>query len=112
VRLGSETIVVLSGELDVATAPILREALAPIEFPAVGSVVLDLDELSFIDARGLREILALHATCMSHSAALVIRPGPRAVQRVFEVTGTDRFLPFTPSGRSARRSAPGARPRR
>jgi anti-anti-sigma factor len=108
VSVGTETVIAVSGELDIATVSILVDALGQIDFASLRSVVLDLDELSFLDARGLREILALHRTCMRHWATLAIRPGPRAVHRVFEVTHTDRFLPLAPSPTTRTRAARGA----
>jgi len=56
--------------------------------------VLDLGRLIFVDAAGLHSLLHLHAECLSASTTLTIMPGPRSVQRVFELTGVDRLLPF------------------
>jgi anti-sigma B factor antagonist len=87
-------LIAVNGELDIASVPAFESALADIDFEAVRHVVLDLDQLDFIDAVGLQAILALHAACIRASATLTIMPGPRHVQRVFELTGTDRQLPF------------------
>jgi anti-anti-sigma factor len=57
--------------------------------------VLDLRQLEFIDAAGLDSVLALYAECLDVSTALTIMPGPRNVQRVFELTRVDRLLPFS-----------------
>ena len=40
--------VALSGDLDMATAPILTESLAPFEGNGVSTIVLDLRDLRFI----------------------------------------------------------------
>ena len=92
----AQTIVEVSGELDLASAPTLQAALAEIEYSSIQRVLLDLTHLSFIDARGLRVVVALHATCQEHGVVLTIRRGPRGVQRVFELTQTDRLLVFEP----------------
>ena len=39
-------VMALSGELDIATAPILRENLAPFEGNGVSTIVLDLRDLT------------------------------------------------------------------
>ncbi len=96
-RTGWETVITPSGELDLATAEIFEATFRSIDFSSVGRVVLDLRELTFIDARGLRSVLRLHERCLSHAVALRVRRGPRAVQRVFELTGTHCVLPFMPS---------------
>jgi anti-anti-sigma factor len=94
VRDGWHTAVVVSGELDLATVQRFESACASIAFSSVARVELDLRELEFMDATGLRAVLRLHAICLSESTQLLIRPGPRAVQRVFELTGAHRLLPF------------------
>jgi anti-anti-sigma factor len=84
----------LSGELDLATVPELEVVLDELDVGALHRVALDLSRLSFIDARGLRGVLRLHEMCVSHWITLRIRPGPKAVQRVFDLTGTRHALPF------------------
>lgn len=91
---GSHIRIGLRGELDLATVPIFESALDELDFSSIRSVALDLAELAFIDVSGMRAILRLHEICVAHSVALSIRPGPRAVQRVFELTYTRSFLPF------------------
>jgi anti-sigma B factor antagonist len=50
-------IMALSGELDVSTAPILREELAQVENSGTLAIVLDLRDVTFIDSSGLNEFL-------------------------------------------------------
>ena len=92
---GQHAVIAISGELDIVSAPVLEAAVRKLDFRSLKSVVLDLEPLDFIDARGLRAVLYLHAACQSASVTLLIRPGPRRVQRLFELTGTDRVLPFS-----------------
>ncbi|MGZ4349518.1 MAG: ice-binding family protein [Solirubrobacteraceae bacterium] len=87
------TRVVVTGELDIATSPRLVAALSR---PADGTalVILDLSEMTFIDAVGLGVILTADRRLREADCRLVVIPGPRAVQRVFELTGTERELDF------------------
>lgn len=89
-----ETIIALSGELDLATVEQLKAVLDRLDFSSARRVVLDLEQLKFIDLTGLRAILRLHRTCLEESVTLTIKRGPRAVHRLFELTRTDRLLPF------------------
>lgn len=98
----------LSGELDIATVPHLEDALAAAEDARDGQLTLDLSDLSFIDSTGLRGILQLHARAEREEWSLVVVPGPAAVQRVFELTGTEQILNFVPLSRSAEDAAPAA----
>jgi anti-sigma B factor antagonist len=90
---GAVTIAV-NGELDIASVRAFETALADVNVEALRHLVLDLDQLDFIDGAGLHAILALHGACLRASTTLMIMPGPRHVQRVFELTGTDQQLPF------------------
>lgn len=83
-----------AGELDLASVPIFQAAVRELDLPSGGHVVLDLRRLSFIDAAGLHAVLDLHAECLDVSAALTILPGPRHVQRVFELAGADWLVPL------------------
>jgi anti-anti-sigma factor len=94
IRLGEEAIIALSGELDLAAVDLVEAALDGFEFRSVRRIVLDLEQLAFIDLSGLRIVLRVHETCVEESVALTVTRGPRAVQRLFELTGTDRLLPF------------------
>ena len=46
----------LTGELDIATAPLLRQAAAKVIDPHLGCVTLDLSELTFVDTTGLQSL--------------------------------------------------------
>ena len=94
VAAGPQALIALSGELDILSAPAFHAALADLDLESAHHVVLELDQLEFIDAAGLHAVLALHTACIENSAILTITPGPRHVQRVFELTGTDEQLPF------------------
>jgi anti-anti-sigma factor len=58
------------------------------------NVTIDLSGLSFIDSTGLAVIVHTSGLCANRGCAFQLVPGPRAVQRLFEVTGLDGVLPF------------------
>ena len=91
---GPTAVIAVCGELDLASAPAFEAALGRLDLPSLHRAVLDLERLDFIDATGLRTVLALHAVCREASVHLSITPGPRQVQRLFELTGMDQLLPF------------------
>jgi anti-anti-sigma factor len=82
-----------SGELDIATAPQLAEALSE---AARGSaaVILDLSELTFMDSSGLHAILSAHTRLHEAGCRLVLIGACRQIQRIFELTGTEHALEF------------------
>ncbi len=91
------TVVELSGELDLATAPALYERLADIPHHEVAEVVLDLTALEFIDSVGLSVVIAEHKRMLTSGGALVLQsPTPRA-RKLFEVSGLSSFLDIRPA---------------
>jgi anti-sigma B factor antagonist len=93
---GEAIVLLLAGELDLASAELVRSAPAQITGPLARRVVIDLSGLSFIDCAGMRAVLDLYRRLRASSRCSVeLRPGPHAVQRVFEFAGLERELPFT-----------------
>ena len=56
-RRGGETVVAPSGELDLASAPAVRDALAGALADGAGAVVVDLSRVTFLDSTGLAALL-------------------------------------------------------
>jgi anti-anti-sigma factor len=79
------------GVLDLSTAGALEAELGRLADEA-RSVVLDLRAVEFMDSTALAVILRINARAKDGPFDLVVVPGPRAVQRVFEMTETDRML--------------------
>jgi anti-anti-sigma factor len=100
ISTGVEARIEVMGELDLASVPTFDAAARDLDVSCRRRVVLDLGRLAFIDAAGLHAVLKLHEKCLSVSTPLTILPGPRHVQRVFELAGADEVL---------RTGAPGGR---
>lgn len=82
-----------TGELDIATAASLEAALLEGREPG-DRVVLDMADLEFIDSTGLRVIVHAADAARRGGWELRLRPGPPAVQRVFDIAGVLGALPF------------------
>ena len=91
------TRVTLCGELDLATAPQLADALANAPDGAA-VVILDLSGLTFMDSTGIRVILRAEQHARMHGAELVVVRPPDAVMRVLELVGLDEQLELVESG--------------
>jgi anti-anti-sigma factor len=87
-------LVQLFGELDVAAVGDLRAELDRIQASGCQELVVDLRELDFMDSTGLHLLLRVDANCARDGIRLRLVPGPAAVQRLFEVTGTDVRFDF------------------
>jgi len=89
----SRTLVVPRGELDMATAPELEDAILP-RLHDGGWVVLDLRSLDFIDSSGLRVVVGAHRTAEDRGGRFTCvrgRPGT-TVHRIVEIAGIDGVI--------------------
>jgi len=97
VRPDRERVIVAPfGEIDLGTVGMVRERLEELEAAGFEKLVLDLRGVTFIDSTGLRLVLD---EARNTGIQFGVIPGPDAVQRVFELTGTAEALPFIEPGR-------------
>lgn len=75
----------LRGELDMASAVTFENALTPV-VQDCSRLVLDLEDLAFIDSSGLRALVQLSER-MNGSAPLVLSNVPHGVQRLLDIVG-------------------------
>ena len=85
----------VEGELDLAGASDLESALADAELSEADRIVIDLDALSFIDASGLRVLVAASRRSADDGDRLRLTRGTGEVSRMFRLTMLDLTLPFT-----------------
>lgn len=84
------------GELDLATVPMLDERLRALVGARPRELVIDLAALTFIDSSGLHLLIKWSERAAAEEWSLILLPGPRVVQRLFELAGVQDMLPFAP----------------
>jgi anti-sigma B factor antagonist len=99
---GDQVVVRLAGELDVASAPRLRQGvLDTLNPPAADgnrngnggrTVVLELGEVDFVDSTGLGVMVGLLKRLRADGGELVLRGVQPATTKVLEMTGLDRVF--------------------
>jgi anti-sigma B factor antagonist len=82
----------LHGELDMATAPVLREHFEQECVAERPFVVFDASELSYCDSSGLAILLEAAAQCARRGADMRLVGAQPAVRRVIEITDTAESL--------------------
>src|SRR3954453_6381035 len=92
---GDAAVVVPSGELDLATAPALEEALGHAFDGGTDRVVLDLRELEFIDSSGLRTLLTARRQSEEAGAQFSLVAGHRGLDRTLEIAGVRKVFDWT-----------------
>jgi anti-sigma B factor antagonist len=102
-RAGTTTnpIVVVHGEIDVATSPILRSELASVLASQPEDVTLDLHDVSFVDSSGLGVMVgALKRLREAGGERFAVRDPQDAVRKVFDITGLSSLFQLETSERA------------
>jgi anti-sigma B factor antagonist len=93
VRSGTDRVVLeLHGELDLLGAPQLDQEIEKVEQGAPPILVLDLEDLQFVDSAGLRVILIAHQRTQQQGRELALTRGTEQVQRLFTIAGVGEHL--------------------
>ena len=87
VRIEGDARVVVSGELDLATAPQLASAVEALASAGAQRVVVDLAAVSFIDSTGVSGLLLEQAKLEANGAVFVLGPTSAQVESVLQMVG-------------------------
>jgi anti-sigma B factor antagonist len=91
------TVVTVYGELDVASAPTLRERLIDLVSGGSHLLVLDLEGLDFLDSTGLGAIISALKRARTNGGDLRLVCTQSRIRRLFEITALDKAFPLFPS---------------
>lgn len=83
---------VLSGELDMATAPYLEREIASARSGDPEAIVLDLRGLDFIDSTGLRTLITEHERSRVSGRKFALVQGSKQVDRLMSITRVAEHL--------------------
>jgi anti-sigma B factor antagonist len=89
---GKGTIIAVSGELDLASAPALESELEQAGRSESKLLVLDLRKLEFMDSTGLSVIVKAHQRASDNGRTLCLVRGSQQVQRLLDLTGVAERL--------------------
>jgi len=82
-----QLVVHIAGDLDIASADALeREVQRQSRTPGIERIVVDLQEVTFMDASGLGALVSLRNAAKRQGQTFTLIPGPPNVQRVFDIT--------------------------
>lgn len=82
----------LKGEMDVSNCDRLRPAVTSSHTGDTQRAVIDLSRLTFCDARGLAQLLAVHAHLTSAACELTVAGVRPQLLRILQITGVDQVL--------------------
>ncbi|HWW90389.1 MAG TPA: STAS domain-containing protein [Solirubrobacteraceae bacterium] len=92
---GKRRVLFLSGQMDLDNASQLDRALEAVCADGVRELILNLQNLDFIDSTGLGTVLAGRTFCGQHGCLYFIdTPVPASLRRLVTLTGLERHLPL------------------
>jgi anti-sigma B factor antagonist len=77
----------LSGELDIHSAPHFKEEVLSLIEQGYTNVILDLDELNFMDSRGLGTFIGISRNVKDRGGSLKIICSNQTILKIFHRTG-------------------------
>lgn len=99
-------VVELDGDVDIHTAPMIRDAVIKLLDDGHDHFVLDFDFVTFVDSTGLGLLATIVKRIRQRSGSLRIAAVQGRVHRVFELSGLLDSYQFFPSVEEATQSAP------
>jgi anti-sigma B factor antagonist len=88
------TVVDIAGEIDVYTAPTLRDHLSQLVADGRYQLVLDLEEVAFLDSTGLGVLVGGLKRVRAHDGSLTLVCTQERILKVFRITGLTKVFPI------------------
>ena len=89
---GSDVLVRMAGDLDLTSIGPVMAALDRVDVDRASRLVLDLQEIDFLDAAGLNAIVRANAHCKDHDVQVTVIKPRGLARRVFTLTRVHREL--------------------
>jgi anti-sigma B factor antagonist len=87
-RNGARAVLILAGDLDLATVGVLHDAAAAqLASGDVRDLVLDLNGVTFLDSSGLGAMLQLRGDAMAAGGTVTICSAARGAARIIAIAG-------------------------
>jgi anti-sigma B factor antagonist len=84
-------VVVVRGEVDMATAPQLRDTLLGIVDSGITTITIDCRGLEFLDSSGIGVLIAVRKS-LGDDGLLTLEAPPAHVRKVLELTGVTEHV--------------------
>jgi anti-sigma B factor antagonist len=88
------TVVEVSGEIDVYTAPRLREALISLVDAGSYRLIIDMEGVEFLDSTGLGVLVGGLKRVRAHDGGIDLVCTQGKILRIFRITGLSKVFPI------------------
>ena len=89
-RHGDAHVLTLQGEIDVYTAPRLRQSIADLVTAGARLVVVDMKDIDFLDSTGVGVLVQALRRLQARDGDLVIVVTQEKILKIFDITGLNR----------------------
>jgi anti-sigma B factor antagonist len=93
-KVDSHAVVGVAGEIDVYTAPKLREKLIELVSEGTYDVVVDLEKVDFLDSTGLGVLVGALKRVKAHDGSLSLVCTQDKILKIFKITGLTKVFPI------------------
>jgi anti-sigma B factor antagonist len=98
---GDHAILTVGGEVDVYTAPKLREKLIELVSDGSYNLVVDLENVDFLDSTGLGVLVGGLKRVRNHDGSLQLVCTQEKILKIFRITGLTKVFPIHSSVQDA-----------
>jgi anti-sigma B factor antagonist len=95
-------IVTIAGEVDVYTSPVLKERLIEAAEGGCRVMIVDLDQVGFIDSSGLGVLVGALRRLREQGGEMHVVCTREQILKIFRITGLDKVFPIFASMDQAR----------
>jgi anti-sigma B factor antagonist len=92
--VSDHTVLQVGGEVDVYTAPRLRERLVELVDGGARKVVVDLGRVEFLDSTGLGVLVGAHKRLRAAGGSLALVCAREPLLKIFRITALDQVFPL------------------
>ena len=91
---GDKTVVSVAGEIDVYTAPKLREQIVQLVEDGRYHLVVDMEQVEFLDSTGLGVLVGGLKRVRAHDGSLQLVCTQERILKIFRITGLTKVFPI------------------
>jgi anti-sigma B factor antagonist len=103
---GEFAVLEVGGEIDVYTAPKLREKLIELVSDGAYHLVVDLEKVDFLDSTGLGVLVGGLKRVRNHDGSLQLVCTQEKILKIFRITGLTKVFPIHASVQDAMAAEP------
>jgi anti-sigma B factor antagonist len=91
---GDASVLTLRGEIDVYTAPRLRQAIIDLVDGGATRIVVDMERVDFLDSTGLGVLVGGLKRVKTKDGSLAIVATQDKILKIFDITGLNKVFPI------------------